>query len=140
MPGPTANISRSGGWFGGASQAPDTELTNTVLDESIFSLLRKSLTRNGFFGPTACYLKHDRNNMYNKISTNGGVLTIPTLFIEARYDRVLSTSISRLSEPMRSYCRNLTEFSIEARHWIALERRQEVNAAIARWLVSTLPT
>jgi soluble epoxide hydrolase/lipid-phosphate phosphatase len=140
LPGPTANVTRSGGWFGGASRAPNTELNKTVLDESIFTSLRESLTRNGFFGPTSYYLNHDLNKTYSKSSTNGGVLNIPTLFIEARYDRVLSTSISRLSEPMRRYCHNLTECSIEAGHWVALERPQEVNAAIARWLVVTLPT
>ena len=139
LPSPTATIIRNGGWFGGASHAPDVELSKTVLDESLFASLRDSLMHNGFFGPTAYYLNHDVNHAYSQRSANDGVLTVPVLFIEARYDRVLSTSISRLSEPMRKYCRNLTECSIEAGHWVGLERPREVNAAIARWLVTTLP-
>jgi soluble epoxide hydrolase / lipid-phosphate phosphatase len=124
---------------GGVSRAPEVELSKTVLDESLFESLEDSLTRNGFFGPTAYYLNHDVNHIYSKSSTNGGVLTVPTLFIEARYDRVLATSTSRLSEPMRKYCRNLTECSIEAGHWVGLERPREVNAAIARWIITNLP-
>lgn len=140
LPGPTATVTRSGGWFGGSSQAPDIELKKTVLDEPLFSRLQESVTRNGFFGPTAYYLNHRANKEYSSSSANSGVLEIPVLFIEARFDRVLSTSTSRLSEPMRRYCHNLTECSIEAGHWVGLERPQEVNAAISRWIVTAIPT
>ena len=140
LPAHTATLIRDGGFFGGASRAPEVELKQTVLDESLFVSLADAMKRNGFFGPTAYYLNHDVNHAYSRSSVNGGVLTVPALFIEARFDRVLATSISRLSEPMRKYCRNLTECSIEAGHWVALERPQEVNAAIARWLITNLPT
>jgi soluble epoxide hydrolase/lipid-phosphate phosphatase len=140
IPGRTATITRNGGWFGGAPSAPSVELSKTVLDEPLFTTLRDSVVRNGFFGPTAYYLNHSVNRDYSSSSVNGGVLNAPVLFIEARFDYVLATSISRLSEPMRKYCRNLTECSIEAGHWVGLERPQEVNAAIVRWLVINLPT
>jgi soluble epoxide hydrolase/lipid-phosphate phosphatase len=140
LPGPTSTVVRDGGWFGGNSRAPEVELSQTVLDESLFESLEGSLKRNGFFGPTAYYLNHDANHNYSTTSVDGGVLTVPALFIEARFDRVYTTSISRLCEPMRKYCQNLTECSIEAGHYVGIERPQEVNAAIARWLATNVPT
>ncbi len=138
-PGRTATITRDGGWFGGAKSAPEIELDNTLLDDSMFQSLRDSFIRNGFFGPTSYYLNHAANEQYSQRSVNNGMLDVPVFFIEARFDHVLSTSISRLSEPMRKHCRNLTECSIDAGHWIVMERPQEVNAAIARWLSTKLP-
>jgi soluble epoxide hydrolase/lipid-phosphate phosphatase len=40
---------------------------------------------------------------------------------------------------MRKYCRNLTELTIRSGHWMAQEKPREVNAALARWLVSSVP-
>ena len=138
IPSPTATLLRDGGFFRGAPCAPEAQLENTVLNETLFLSLQDSLKRNGFSGPTAYYLNHDLNYKYAQNSVNNGVLNVPALFIEARFDRVCDTSISLLSEPMRKFCRNLTECSIESGHWIGLERPEEVNAAIARWLVTKL--
>lgn len=91
-----ANVTCSGGWFRGAYQAPDTKLNKTVLDESIFVLLRESLTRNRFLGLASYYLNYSPNKIYSKSATNSRVLKIPILFIKARYNRVLLILISRL--------------------------------------------
>ncbi len=40
---------------------------------------------------------------------------------------------------MRQYCRNLTEVIVPSGHWMAQEKPVEVNAAIARWLATTVP-
>jgi soluble epoxide hydrolase/lipid-phosphate phosphatase len=139
LPARTSTLIQDGGWFGGAPKAPDVPLEATVLDEPMFTALRDSLARTGFFGATAYYLNHDVNAAYAKSAVNGGVLTMPTFFIEARWDAVCATSLGGLSEPMRKYCRNLTECSIEAGHWVALDKPKEVNAALARWLATHLP-
>jgi soluble epoxide hydrolase/lipid-phosphate phosphatase len=136
----TASISRTGGWFGGAPKAPSISLEATVLDEDLFAKLRDAFARNGFTGPVSWYLNHDENEKYVKQNArNGGVLTMPTFYIGARYDAVLDTDLSRLSEPMRRYCTNLTECTLDGGHWIVEEVPQQVNAAMARWLAVKVP-
>jgi soluble epoxide hydrolase / lipid-phosphate phosphatase len=140
-PALSSTIARDDGWFGGRPSAPEMgDVSRSVLDESTFQSLCTQHKRNGFFGPSSYYLNHAANEEYSKSARNGGVLEVPALFIEGKYDAVLGTSTSRLSEPMRRYGRNLTECSIEAGHWIGLERPREVNAAIARWIIMALPT
>jgi len=136
----TARVTHDGGWFGGAASPPDVPRSISFLDDEVFKAETEALTRNGFFGATAYYLNHDVNRAYSLKSVNGGVLTVPTLFIEARYDPVCSTATSRLAEPMRKYIKHLTETSIEAGHWVNLEKPLETNAALSRWLATTLPS
>jgi pimeloyl-ACP methyl ester carboxylesterase len=40
---------------------------------------------------------------------------------------------------MRTYCRNLTEETIRSGHWLAQEKPVEVNAALVKWLATTVP-
>ena len=63
---------------------------------------------------------------------------MPVLFIHARYDNVCETMVSRLAEPMRAHCRDLTEAIVDSGHWMAQERPVAVNAALARWCVDKL--
>jgi hypothetical protein len=37
------------------------------------------------------------------------------------------------------YCRNLTEETIRSGHWLAQEKPVEVNAALVKWLATTVP-
>jgi soluble epoxide hydrolase/lipid-phosphate phosphatase len=137
----TAVVTRDGGRFGGKPSAPQMgDLSLSVLDESTFNTLCTHLKRNGFFGASAYYLNHAANEEYSKSAVNGGVLDVPALFIGSKYDAVCDTTISSLSEPMRRYCRKLTECVVDAGHWPGLECPREVNAVIARWLMSNLPT
>lgn len=131
----TASVSTEGGFFGGASAALDIPLETTLLkdDEDLYKLLRDSLARSGWFGPCAYYLNHSANKAYAEKSVNGGVLTFPALFVNATWDYVCSTSLDRLNEQRRKYCKDLTECSIEVGHWVAMEKPREVNAANARW-------
>jgi soluble epoxide hydrolase / lipid-phosphate phosphatase len=138
----TVSMSKADGFFGGAPEAPDIPLEMTLLkdDEELYKLLRDSLARNGWFGPCAYYLNHSANKAYAEKSANGGVLTFRVLFIDAKWAFMCSTSIDRLNEQMRKYCKDLTECSIEAGHWVAMEKPREVNAAVARWLATKLET
>ena len=136
----TAYVTRDGGWHGGAEKAPDIPLSKTVLDEELYQELTESLERNGFWGPTAYYLNHDVNREYTLSADKRSVtLRMPVLFIEARWDHVCATSCSRLPDSMRYHCGNLTEVSIEAAHWVGLEKAAEVNDAVAKWLMKQLP-
>ena len=136
---PTATITRDGGWFGGTCRVPEVPLDTAVLDEADLAALAASLSRNGFAGPTSYYLNHAANAAYAARATNDGRLDLPVLFLGATYDYVAETVNSRLAQPMRQYCRDLTEHTIKAGHWVALERPTEVNAALARWLATSVP-
>lgn len=129
---PTATITRDGGWFGGATTIPDLPLDERVLDKATFEELRISFEDHGFAGATAYYLNHADNLAYSDAAP-APHLDLPVLFIEARNDRVADTARSDLARPMREHCRDLTEVSIDAGHWVALERADDVNAAIKRW-------
>ncbi|MGW5359431.1 hypothetical protein [Actinopolymorpha pittospori] len=50
---PSSNITRDGGWFGGADQAPDVPLDREILDDDTYAALTSALRTNGFHGPTS---------------------------------------------------------------------------------------
>lgn len=137
----TANVVKDGGWFGGAVKPPQVPLSSTLLNEELHRKLVEAFKEGGFWAPTAYYLNHDVNLEWcEEWSINEGVVSLPVLFIEASNDDVAGTYNSSICEPMRSYCRRLTEVSIEAGHWVALEKPLETNAAIAKWMATVLPT
>lgn len=139
-PARCSTISRDGGWFGGNGIPPNVPLIETALNNELYEKLTSTFRENGFWAPTAWYLNHDTNREWGqKSSINDGIVAVPTLFIEALRDNICGTYNSRLSEPMRAFCSKLTEVSIDAGHWVALEAPEQTNAAIVNWLATTLP-
>ncbi len=138
-PSRTAGVRKAGGWFGGAAEAPDLPLDTDVLTEEDLNTYAASLQRNGFFGPDSYYMNPERNADYAGRAKNGGRLELPVLFLHGEYDYTCETVDSRLGEPMRQDCANLTEVVIQSGHWMAQEKPVEVNAAIARWLAMKVP-
>ena len=138
-PSRTAEVRRDGGWFGGTGQAPDVPLDTDVLTPEEMDKYAAALQANGFFGPDSWYMNPDRNLEYAGRAPRGGALDMPVLFVHAEYDYVCETMASRLAEPMRQHCRNLTEAAISSGHWVAQEKPAAVNAAIAKWLATKLP-
>ena len=59
---------------------------------------------------------------------------------DGEYDYTCETVSSRLAEPMRRDCRSLSEVVIQSGHWMAQEKPIEVNASLARWLATPVPT
>ena len=59
--------------------------------------------------------------------------------LHGEYDYTCETVESRLAEPMRQACRNLTEVIIASGHWMAQEKPVAVEAALAKWLAAQLP-
>lgn len=81
----------------------------------------------------------DANGEYVKKSKNGGKLDFPVLFIGATYDYVLDTATNpKQLLAMREYCSDLQEVHIDAGHWVALEKPQETNAALAKLLAENV--
>jgi pimeloyl-ACP methyl ester carboxylesterase len=130
----TATARRSHGMLG--AKLPDLPRDGDVLTEEDLSAYVSSLERNGFFGPSSWYMNHSANAAYGRTAKNDGYLDMPALFLNARYDYVCECTHSRLAEPMRTYCRNLTEVTIRSGHWMAQEKPLEVNAELVKWLAT----
>nr|POE56550.1 hypothetical protein CFP56_33522 [Quercus suber] len=145
-PSPLSTTVKDGGWMGGIPHPPPKSATpfgRSALDalpEDVVREFEDAMTRTGFFGGDAYYMNHAANRKYVLANTVKEELDMPVLFIEAKYDTVCDTVNSRLAEPMQRLCKNLTYTSIDAGHWVLLEKPEETNAAIARWLVEKLPT
>jgi pimeloyl-ACP methyl ester carboxylesterase len=133
-PSRTALVRRDGGWFGGTGQAPAVPMDTDVLTEEDAHKYAAALEGNGFFGPDSWYMNHGRNLEFAAKAVNGGTLLMPVLFLHGEYDYTCETVTSRLAEPMRRDCRNLTEVIVPSGHWMAQEKPVAVNAALAKWL------
>jgi pimeloyl-ACP methyl ester carboxylesterase len=133
-PSRTATVRRDGGWFGGTGRAPDLPMDADLLTEADLDTYVAGLERNGFFGPDSWYMNHARNLEYARRAVNGGTLAMPVLFLHGEYDFTCETVASCLADPMRRDCKNLTEVRVPSGHWMAQEKPQFVNAALAKWL------
>ena len=136
-PARTAGVRKAGGWLGGGPW-PDLPRDTDVLTESDLEAYTAALTRNGFFGPDSWYMNHKANGAYAKRAPNGGKLSMPVLFLHGAYDTTCETMTSRLAEPMRRDCADLTEVVVKSGHWMAQEKPVDVNRALARWLATRL--
>jgi pimeloyl-ACP methyl ester carboxylesterase len=139
QPSRTALVRRDGGWFGGAGRAPAIPMDADVLTEADLNGYVAALQRNGFFGPDSWYMNHTRNIAFAQRATNHGRISIPVLFLHGAYDYTCETIDSRLAEPMRASCADLTEVAVQSGHWMAQEKPVAVNAALARFLAAKLP-
>jgi pimeloyl-ACP methyl ester carboxylesterase len=139
QPSRTALVRRDGGWFGGAGRAPALPRDAEVLSEADCSVYVASLERNGFFGPDSWYMNHARNTAFADKALDSGRLSMPVLFLHGAFDYTCETLDSRLAEPMREYCADLTEIVVQSGHWMAQETPVAVNAALARFLATKLP-
>jgi len=137
-PAGTALISQAGGWFGGSGTAPNVPRDAKVLTEADLAAYAAALERNGFFGPDSWYMNDDRNVAYAATAIDDGRLAMPVLFLHATNDLTCDTMGSRLAEPMRESCADLTEVVVQAGHWMAQENPVAVNAALTKWLACKL--
>jgi pimeloyl-ACP methyl ester carboxylesterase len=138
-PSRTAVVRRDGGWFGGTGQAPDVPMDTDVLTEEDARKYAAALEGNGFFGPDSWYMNADRNMAYARTAPEPDRLSLPVLFLHGAYDYTCETIDSRLVEPMRRCCPDLTEVVVQSGHWMAQEKPAAVNAALARFLAMKLP-
>jgi pimeloyl-ACP methyl ester carboxylesterase len=138
-PAPTAFTRANGGWFRAANRAPDVPRDAAVLSEESENAYIAALERNGFFGPDSWYMNWQANLAYAQRAKANWKLNMPVLFMHGANDYVCETLVSRLADPMRAQCSNLTEVTILSGHWMAQEKPVEVNAALAKWISSQFP-
>ncbi len=135
----TSQTRINGGWFGEAAEAPDVPRDADVVTEADLRTYAEALARNSFFGPDSYYMNHDANRAYAMSAPNEGRLAMPVLFLHGRYDFTCETVESRMADPMRELCSDLTEHIVDSGHWMAQEKPAAVNAALAAWLARKLP-
>lgn len=138
-PAITAAIRAGGGWFDGADSAPEVPRDDDVISAGDLAAYVEALEKTGFFGSCSFYMNHAANAAYAKSAANDGVLDLPVLFLTAAYDYVCECVDSRLPEPMRELCPQLTEYTIRSGHWMAQEKPTDVNNALVSWLATTVP-
>ena len=136
QPSRTALVRHDGGWFGGAGVAPDVPVDSDVLGDADLCAYIAALERTGFFGPDSWYMNATWNMAYASRARDGGRLSMPVLFLHGAFDYTCETMDSRLAEPMRAACSDLTEVVVKSGHWMAQEKPLEVNAALAKWLAT----
>ena len=138
-PARTSFVRANGGWFGAQQTAPDVPRDAAVLGEEDENRYVAALERNSFFGPDSWYMNAEANTAFAARAKANWRLAMPVLFLHGAYDYVCETIDSRLAEPMRTNCANLTEVTIPSGHWMAQESPIQVNAALAKWFASQFP-
>jgi pimeloyl-ACP methyl ester carboxylesterase len=138
-PNRTALVRANGGWFGPDNKAPALPRDERVIDEEAEASYVAALSRNGFFGPDSWYMNGEANAAYATRARANWRLMMPTLFLHGAYDYTCETIDSRLAEPMRASCADLTEAIVPSGHWMAQEKPAYVNAALAGWLARKRP-
>ncbi|KAI1127013.1 hypothetical protein F5Y10DRAFT_243700 [Nemania abortiva] len=135
----TATVRKNNGWFGLAKPPPVEATGPPILPKDVYESFVGDMEKTGFWPGSAYYMHHKRNAEYNGKAASGSKLSQPVMFIHAAWDLVCETKTSRLAEPMRQACSNLTEVTVEAGHWAQYEKPGEVNAALFRFIVEELP-
>ena len=138
-PNRTAFVRANGGWFGPDNKAPAVPRDERVIDEEAEASYVAALSRNGFSGPDSWYVNGEANAAYAGRARANWRLTMPVLFLHGAFDYTCETINSRLAEPMRASCADLTEAIVPSGHWMAQEKPAYVNAALAGWLARKCP-
>ncbi|HEY0257907.1 MAG TPA: alpha/beta hydrolase [Candidatus Methylacidiphilales bacterium] len=130
----SALVSRNGGWFGSEHRAPATQPDPALWPPADFETLAEAFRAHGFLPANSWYLNDTANTAYAHAAPNGGRLRQPVLFVNGDFDGICDITRSRLGEPMRSTCEDLSVTSLPSGHWLPLERKTELVQAIRSWL------
>ncbi|MBB5684869.1 alpha/beta fold hydrolase [Sphingobium boeckii] len=130
----TATLRDKGGWFGPSHRAPQLQRDPRLLSQEDFDQYVDAFRRTGFRAANAWYLNDADNIAFAGEARDMGHLRLPVLFLHGEYDAVCETLKSRLADPMRQDCANLSEASIASGHFPMLEQRDAVNRAIETWM------
>lgn len=131
---PSALITKNGGRYGSAHRAPATPPDPALWTPNDFNALLEAFDVGGFRSVNAWYLNDAANMAYARTAPDGGQLRQPVLFVNGDWDAICDINRSRLGEPMRGACRDLSVTSLPAGHWLPLERKTELVGAIRSWL------
>jgi pimeloyl-ACP methyl ester carboxylesterase len=130
----SALVTRNGGWFGTAHRAPAISPDPALWPSADFDVLVEAFRVHGFRPANAWYLNDAANVAYAHAAPDAGRLHQPVLFVNGDYDGICEITRSRLGEPMRSTCSNLTVTTLPAGHWLPLECKNELVQTMRLWL------
>jgi pimeloyl-ACP methyl ester carboxylesterase len=128
---PKATTRARGGWFS-EDYRPGRE--GVLLSEEDLQMFISEYQSSGFGGPCAWYMNDAANLAYAARAPNFGKLSMPVLFLHADGDLTCNTVHSRLADPMREDCSDLTEVTIVSGHYLTLEQPEAVNGSISEWI------
>jgi pimeloyl-ACP methyl ester carboxylesterase len=131
---PAASVTRNGGRYGAAHRAPATDPDPALWPAPDFDALVEAFRARGFRSANAWYLNDAANIAYAGAAPDDGRLRQPVLYIDGDWDPFCDRVRSRIAEPMRHACQDLSLTSLEAGHWLPLERKAETVEAIRSWL------
>ena len=129
----SALVTRNGGWFGSAHRAPAVTPDPALWPPADFDALVEAFQVTGFRPGNAWYLNDDVNIAYAQTAPDGGRLKQPVLFVSGDFDGLFDVSASRIAEPMRQVCSDLSVTHQPAGHWLPLERKAELAENICSW-------
>ena len=130
----SAMVTANGGWFGAAHHAPAVQPDPTLWPAADFDALVGAFRSHGFRSANIWYLNDTANLAYAHTAPDSGHLHQPVLFVNGDWDALCDISQSRLGDPMRSTCPDLTVANLPAGHWLPLERKAELTDTIRSWL------
>jgi pimeloyl-ACP methyl ester carboxylesterase len=133
---PTASVTLKGGRYGAAHRAPATLPDTGLWPAADFAALVEAFKARGFRPANAWYLHDSANSAYASIAPEKGRLRLPVLFINGDYDPICDITRSRLGEPMRVACQDLSLTNLPAGHWLPLECKSDVIEAIRDWIAT----
>jgi pimeloyl-ACP methyl ester carboxylesterase len=134
-PSPTASVTRNGGRYGAARRAPPTAPDPTMISQADFDAWVAAFRKTGFRPANAWYFNDADNIAYADGAAHGGRLRQPILYLNGAWDGICDITRGRLGEPMRLACSDLTVVDLQGGHWLPLQRKAEVSAALERWLI-----
>ena len=132
----SALVTRSGGWFGAARRGPKISPDPALWPAADFDVLIAASRSTGFRPVNAWYLNDDANTAYAGAAAHGGRLAMPVLFVNGDYDGLFDIALSRIGEPMRAACADLSVTQHQAGHWLPLECKTGLSDDIAAWASS----
>lgn len=130
----SALVGRNGGWFGAAHRAPSMPPDPTLWPAADFAALVEAFRVTGFRPANAWYLNDAANIAYAQAAPDAGRLRQPVLFVNGDFDGICDITRSRLGDPMRRACPDLSVTSLPSGHWLPLERKQELVRTMRSWL------
>lgn len=131
---PSAVVSAHSGRYGAAHRAPATKPDYTLWPQADFNTLVAAFKKTGFRSCDSYYLNDDANIAYAKAAVNNGELSLPVLFINDEYEPFSNINLSKVGDPMRRACSNLTVIDLPTGHWVPLERKGELTEGIHSWV------
>ena len=129
------------GWFGGG-ECPGNGLprdADVLTEQDLEGLHGGARPQRLLRAGLVVHESRGQRRRYAKRSVNGAASSPCRCCSCGAYDTTCETMTSRLPEPMRRGCADLTEVVVQSGHWMAQEQPVAVNAALAKWLAAKLP-